>query len=1053
MENYRLLIIDDDPDLSKNIKDILVNNGYAVNIANSGKEAIEICKKEKFHLALVDIKLPDYAGIDLIYELDKFEPSLEYIVITGFATKDTAKKAAGHHNIISYEEKPLDFEHLIYIIEQTKKRQSAEIALKKSEKNYRELFNNALVGITVHGPKGKILEANPKSEEIFGFSESELKEKSVNFWKGKLFSSKKEVLDNSEFPISVVAENKEPQDGFVIGLKIPEDSELRWFLQNTRPILSSENKLEKIVAAFVEITKRKKYRETLRFQSMLLDQIGDLITATDLNGRIIYVNQAEADTFGVPKDALIGKRIYSYGEDEKKGATQDEIYEATIKHGEWKGEVVNYSIDGQEHILDCRTQKVKNELGEEIALCSVSTDITERKRREERIEQLNTLLRSISLINQLIVQEDNIDKMMQGACDTIVDTGPYLGCSISLYHENTEKISPDYKSGLHLFEQDWTVTREGEGLAPPCIKKVLTSSRIQINYTKNCHNCKYKKNEQEQICIAAPMKLKNEIMGILQVGKPKNSVIKKEEKSLLDEVSSDLIFAHEKIKTEHKQEIAQESLKESNRQIRAMFEDPETFMGIIGLDGTLLVANKSSLKFINADLPELKGKKFWNTPWWNHSKELQSRLKKEIERASKGENIKFEAKHLGYDDKEIFVEFSLRPVKDAEGNIYSLLAEGVNITKRKQGEQVQEVLHTIANATNTSKNLQELYETIRNELGKIMDTTNFYIASYDEKTKKISVPYFADKLTKKAPQKQELKKRSLTEYVIRTKKPLYLTKNKRKKLIEKGEIAQNDWKSKLWLGVPLKTKNEVIGALAVQSYTNPDLYCKKDLKILEFASDEIAMAIKRKSSEEDLKLAFESTIDVITDILEVRDAYTAGHQRRVSQLAVEIADEMGIKDNMRKGLEVASNIHDLGKIIVPAQILSKPTELSDLEFSYIMQHPVVGHELLKKVDFPWPIADIVYQHHERLDGSGYPQGLQEDEIMLEAQILAVADVVEAMSSQRPYRPALGVKAALAEVNKHKGTKYNKQVVEACVKVMNSDFKFVEIERTVLASNK
>ncbi|MBS3742391.1 MAG: PAS domain S-box protein, partial [Candidatus Cloacimonetes bacterium] len=210
---------------------------------------------------------------------------------------------------------------------------------------------------------------------------------------------------------------------------------------------------------------------------------------------------------------------------------------------------------------------------------------------------------------------------------------------------------------------------------------------------------------------------------------------------------------------------------------------------------------------------------------------------------------------------------------------------------------------------------------------------------------------------------------------------------------------------------------------------------------------------ERKEAEKRLNIAFEGTIKVISDILEVRDAYTAGHQRRVAQLAKEIADDMDIAEEKEKGLEVASSIHDLGKIIIPAQILSKPTELTDLEFSYIKQHPVVGYEILKGIEFPWSIADIVHQHHERLDGSGYPQGLEENEIMKEAKILAVADVVEAMSSQRPYRPSLGMKAALDEIKDKKGKLYDPKVVESCLEVIKSGFKFIEIKSTVLESNK
>ena len=168
--------------------------------------------------------------------------------------------------------------------------------------------------------------------------------------------------------------------------------------------------------------------------------------------------------------------------------------------------------------------------------------------------------------------------------------------------------------------------------------------------------------------------------------------------------------------------------------------------------------------------------------------------------------------------------------------------------------------------------------------------------------------------------------------------------------------------------------------------------------------------------------------------MESRDPYTAGHQERVAELAVAIAKEMGLPERRIMGLRMAGFLHDLGKIAIPVEILKKPIPLNKLEFDLIKTHPEVAYEVLKEIDFPWPIAEIVYQHHERIDGSGYPRGLKDDEILLEARILAVADVVEAMSSHRPYRPAYTIEEALEEIVRNKGKLYDPEVVDACVKL-------------------
>jgi PAS domain S-box-containing protein/putative nucleotidyltransferase with HDIG domain len=183
---------------------------------------------------------------------------------------------------------------------------------------------------------------------------------------------------------------------------------------------------------------------------------------------------------------------------------------------------------------------------------------------------------------------------------------------------------------------------------------------------------------------------------------------------------------------------------------------------------------------------------------------------------------------------------------------------------------------------------------------------------------------------------------------------------------------------------------------------------------------------------EQSKKIIEGTIQAMGKAIEIRDPYTAGHQRRVAKLACMIAKKMGFDEEKIESVRVASKLHDIGKIYVPAEILAKPGKLSSMEFNMIREHSRIGYEILKTEEFPWPIAKIVFQHHERGNGSGYPDGITQKNIMIEARILAVADVVEAIASHRPYRPALGLKKALVEVHDNRGKLYDKDVVNACV---------------------
>lgn len=203
-----------------------------------------------------------------------------------------------------------------------------------------------------------------------------------------------------------------------------------------------------------------------------------------------------------------------------------------------------------------------------------------------------------------------------------------------------------------------------------------------------------------------------------------------------------------------------------------------------------------------------------------------------------------------------------------------------------------------------------------------------------------------------------------------------------------------------------------------------------------------ARTLALRERERHLTEMMESSIGALMTAVEMRDPYTAGHERRVAQLACAVGRRMGFSEDRLHGLRIAASVHDLGKIAVPSEILSKPGRLTQYEFGIITGHPQVGYDILKKIDFPWPVAEATLQHHEHLDGSGYPRGLVGDQIIVEARILSVADVVEAMSSHRPYRPALGTEKALDEIVTKRSTFYDATVVGACVAVFRSEeFQF------------
>jgi len=236
----------------------------------------------------------------------------------------------------------------------------------------------------------------------------------------------------------------------------------------------------------------------------------------------------------------------------------------------------------------------------------------------------------------------------------------------------------------------------------------------------------------------------------------------------------------------------------------------------------------------------------------------------------------------------------------------------------------------------------------------------------------------------------------------------------------------------------------IVGWLDLYSFPMVDAMTGKMRGVIEYVRN----ITDRKQAEEELQRSYNQlretfieTVNALASTVEMKDPYTAGHQRWVTRLACAIAKEMGLSEEQIEGIRMAGLIHDIGKINIPAEILSKPGQLSDIQYNMVKIHAQVGCDILREIKFPWPVAKIVLQHHERWDGSGYPERLSGEEIILEARILAVADTVEAMSSHRPYRVAHGVERALAEISQKRGTLYDPTVVDACLVLFEMGFRF------------
>jgi putative nucleotidyltransferase with HDIG domain len=261
--------------------------------------------------------------------------------------------------------------------------------------------------------------------------------------------------------------------------------------------------------------------------------------------------------------------------------------------------------------------------------------------------------------------------------------------------------------------------------------------------------------------------------------------------------------------------------------------------------------------------------------------------------------------------------------------------------------------------------------------------------------------------------------------------------------------------------VPLRNDGHLAGILLLGAKATREPYSNEERRLLRRVSSDAAADIDNASLYENIKReysemekAMDGVVHALSLVVESRDPYTAGHQRRVAGLARSIAEKMGLSAWQVTGIYIAGLVHDVGKVAVPTDILNKPGKISQYEYSILKAHVQVGYEILQKIDFPWPVTTAILQHHERLDGSGYPAGISGDEIILESRILGVADVVEAMSSHRPYRPSLGLGSALEEISANRGVLYDPHVVDACLNLLEKDrAAFDQIMAVASASRK
>lgn len=402
-----------------------------------------------------------------------------------------------------------------------------------------------------------------------------------------------------------------------------------------------------------------------------------------------------------------------------------------------------------------------------------------------------------------------------------------------------------------------------------------------------------------------------------------------------------------------------------------------------------------------------------------------------------------------------------RVVCDDHGKPVRAVGVGMDVTERKASEHALQRAHRalrtvssvnshLVRATEESQLLMDVCRTIVDEGGYLFAGVGYARDDFEKSINPVAIAGAYPDFVAQGIQTwadTEVGQRPISR-AIRTGKPEIARTISQDAAFAQFHDAARSRGFESNLALPLSDEMRTFGALSIYA-SGPDAFNDDELAMLQELADDLTFGILalRTRAERDrhalaivehervLTSSLRDTVAMVATIVEMRDPYTAGHQHRVAELAVAIGQELGLAPTQLDTIRLAGIVHDVGKIQVPAEILSKPGKLSAAEYELLKTHPEAGYQILKNVAFPWPIADIVRQHHERMDGTGYPNGLRGEQILIESRILAVADVVEAMAAYRPYRRALGIDIALAEIERGKGLAYDAQVVNVCLKLL------------------
>ncbi|RXG62741.1 PAS domain S-box protein [Candidatus Atribacteria bacterium 1244-E10-H5-B2] len=739
----------------------------------------------------------------------------------------------------------------------------------------------------------------------------------------------------------------------------------------------------------------------------------DAVFLETVEGRILECNAAGAKMFGYTKEEIVSLTISDLVPKDFIKTLPKIITEKETTHGKFVSRI-SKKKDGAIFPTEIATKLIN--IGEKPRLIAYIRDITQRKSAEKKRKSLlkkerEQHLKAVTLakVALILTSKLSLSDVLEEVLRQVKRLVPYSACNIVLIKKgrlfNAHSVGYD-KYGSEKFVNSFTSPVAKLSLD----KKVIKSTKPLLipDTHQDPHWIIFKETGWIRSRLSMPVCLGNKVIGLLNLDSDTPGKFVKDDIKKLQPLANAAVMALENARlfeevrkeiTERKQ--AEQAIQERENRFRELFKHMSSGVTIYeakdnGRDFMIKDFNRAAEKIEKVKKEDILGKSvlkvFPGVKDFGLFKAFQ-----EVYKTGKPQHYPISF----YQDQRITGWRENHVYKLSSGEIVAVYDD---ITERKQAEE---------DLKKNEQFLNSIFESVQDGVSVLNpDLTVSHVNGIMNKWYKENLP---------------LEGKKCYEVYHNADKPCDPCPSLR--CLESGKTEWN-----VVPGLP----GSPVEWIELYSFPIKDSNSGKITGVVEFVRD----ITERRQAEERLKKTMDATIDTMSRIIEAKDPYTSGHQHRVCQLAIRIAQEMKLPKDKIEGIRIASLIHDIGKIALPAEILSKPTKLTDIEFSLIKGHSQIGHDILKSIDFSYPIAQIVLQHHERLNGSGYPNGLRADKILLEARIIGVTDVVEAMSSHRPYRPALGTDKALEEISQNKGTLYDPEVVDACLKLFKEkEFKF------------